>query len=93
MRIFNTQTIALAQEALLWRQFALLYKAGVNITACCDLLTSEQQRTPIQKLMQHTKKALLSGSTLSQSLRAQKHLLEEMSYRINELVEQSGKLD
>lgn len=93
MRIFNARSITLAEEALLWRQFALLYRAGVNIALCCDLLASEQQGKLVRQLMRNTKSALLNGSALSQSLRAQQPPLEEMSYRIIELGEQSGKLD
>ena len=93
MPIFNAQSITLAEEALLWRQFALLYKAGVNIALCCDLLADQQQKAPIRQLMQNTKAALLNGKALSQSLRTEHPKLEEMTYKVIELGEHSGKLD
>lgn len=78
---------------LFFRQFATLITANIPIMQCCDILESSQEKRGMRLLIQHIKRGLFAGKTLSFTLSQQSRHFNEFICQLVRIGEQTGKLD
>ncbi len=93
MKIFNGKHISTRHMAVFFRQFATLIAAGIPIINACTMLEASQQQPLLHKLINSIKYDLLSGKTLSASLRRHPQQIDALTHQLIHISEHTGKLD
>lgn len=91
---FNQRKRASAFEIIiLLRQFATLIASGIPIVQSCDILANSQEKDIFRILIHQIKNDLLKGNNLYDSLRRHPQYFDELTCRLVQIGEQTGKIE
>ncbi|OGT63402.1 MAG: hypothetical protein A3E85_02530 [Gammaproteobacteria bacterium RIFCSPHIGHO2_12_FULL_45_12] len=89
---FHQRTIRVSDIFLFLKQFTLLMTASISMTACCDILLSQQTHFRLRSLIRTLKQDLLAGKSLSHSLSRYPHYFGPLTFQLIQLGEHTGNL-
>ena len=75
------------------RQFATMINAGLPMVQCLDILAQQMEAPALRKVVGEVKESVQGGTTLSDALRKQKKVFDDLYVNIVEAGEVGGALD
>jgi type IV pilus assembly protein PilC len=94
MKLLNfTKRITTRELSVFFRQFATLIAAGIPIINACTMLEASQPQPQLYKFINSIKHDLLSGKTLSTSLRRHPQHINALIHQLVHISEHTGKLE
>lgn len=91
---FNkNKSISPPEITLLLKQFATLMSAGIPIIKSCDILANSQEKSASRLLLLEIKHNILKGNNLYDSMRHHPQYFDELTCRLIQMGEQTGKIE
>lgn len=92
-RYCATRRIEIACIAMFFRQFATLYRAGITLTTCGEILEKNQTHPRLSLIIHAITCHLRAGHTLQESLMQHKPIFDELTCHLVHIGEETGTLD
>jgi type IV pilus assembly protein PilC len=93
LRFIQKENITRIEMIVLIRQFATLIASGIPIIKSCDILANSQEKQIIRLLIHQIKHDILRGNNLYDSLRRHPRYFDELTCRLVQIGEQTGKIE